>query len=440
VAVALALLPGTSALAQERRMIRDAEIENIIRDYATPLFQAAGLNPRAVNVYLIEDDSLNAFVAGGQNLFIHTGLLMASEDPLQVIGVIAHETGHISGGHIASRIGELKSASAQVLATYVLGLGAAIATGQPALATAIISGGQDIALKGLLSYSRNQEQAADQAAIRYLNATQQSPRGMLDFMRKLGGQEVFLTTSQDPYLRTHPLTQERITFLENQTQQSRYADAPARPQFIAEHKRMRAKLVGFLRPIHRVYQEYPESDDSAESRYARAIAEFRRPDLKKALPLVDSLIAEQPGDPYYQELRGQILFENGRIAEALPSYQTAVRLLPDSAQLALALARVQVELDDPQYNEDALKNLRLALDQEPDNASAWRLSAIVYGRMGNEGMTALSLAEAALARRDLAEARQHALRAEDLLPAGSPGWLRAQDVDAHAEQLQKKRE
>ena len=268
----LVVILPQAAQAQGRRIIRDAEIENIIREYATPLLQVAGLNPRAVDVYLIDDPSLNAFVSGGQNLFIHTGLLMSSEDPLRIIGVLAHEIGHISGGHIAARIGESKNAQTKALATYILGLGAAIATGQPALGAAIISGGQDIVLKGLLSYSRSQEQAADQAAVRFLERTGQSPSGILEFMRELGGQEIFLSSSQDPYLRTHPLTRERVSFLEEQVKRSRYAGQPARPEYVALQKRMRAKLVGFLDPVARVFRKYPESDTSAEARYARAVA------------------------------------------------------------------------------------------------------------------------------------------------------------------------
>lgn len=436
--VALAGLLAAPAEAQGRKVIRDAEIESIIRDFATPLFQAAGLNPQAIDVYLIEDKSLNAFVAGGQNLFIHTGLLIGSEEPLQLIGVIAHETGHIAGGHIAARIEELKNTQTKVLATYVLGLGAAIATGQPGLAAAILSGGQDIALKGLLSYSRSQEQAADQAAVKYLNATGQSPGGLLDFMRILGDQEMLLSSSQDPYIRTHPLNRERVTFLEEQTRLSPDRDAPARPEFVELHKRMRAKLVGFLEPIERVFRKYPESDTSLESRYARAIAHYRRPDLKMALPLIEELIAERPEDPYFHELRGQMLFENGRIAEAVPEYQAAIRLRPDSSQLTLALARAQIEMNDPALNREALTHLKKTLDHEPNNAGAWRLVAIAYGRMGDTGMTALSLAEAALARKEAPEARDQAQRAQQILPEGSPGWLRAQDIQNLAEQVEER--
>jgi len=428
------------AEAQERRLIRDAEIEGIIRTYSTPLFQAAGLNPQDIDVYLVQDKSLNAFVAGGQNMFIHTGLLMRSEDPLQLIGVIAHETGHIAGGHIAGRIDEFKSTQKQVLASYLLGLGAAIATGQPGLAVAIISGGQDIALKGLLTYNRSQEQAADQAAVKLLAATQQSPRGLLQFMDILGDQEILLSSNQDPYLRTHPLTRERVAFLEDQVRKSRYADDPPRPEFVAMHRRMKAKLIGFLEPINRVFRTYPESDNSVESRYARAVAHYRRPDLARALPLINSLIEEQPKDPFFLELRGQMLYENGRVAEALPDYQAAVDLRPDSSQLTLALARAQIELNDPALIDPALGHLRATLDKEPGNGAAWRLAAIAHGRKGDTGMTALSLAEAALARRELEQAKNQARRAQKLLATGSPGWLRAQDIENLADQLSKKQD
>lgn len=441
VALTLAgLLWSPLAEAQERRIIRDAEIESIIRAYSTPLFQAAGLNPQDIDVYLIQDKTLNAFVAGGQNMFIHTGLLMRSEDPLQLIGVIAHETGHISGGHIAGRIDEFKTTQTQVLASYLLGLGAAIATGQPGLAAAIISGGQDIALKGLLTYTRSQEQAADQAAVKLLKATQQSPRGLLEFMEILGDQEMLLSSSQDPYLRTHPLTRERVAFLEEQVRLSPYADAPPRPDFATMHGRMQAKLIGFLEPINKVFRIYPESDDSLESRYARAVAHYRRPDLARALPLINSLIEDYPKDPFFLELRGQMLFENGRVAEALPDYEAAVSLRPDSSQLTLALARAQIEMNDPALLDPALGHLQATLDQEPRNGAAWRLAAIAHGRKGDTGMTALSLAEGSLVRRELEQAKSQARRAQQILATGSPGWLRAQDIENLADQLSKKQD
>ena len=435
------LLAPAQARAQGPKVVRDAEIERIIRGYATPLFQAAGLTPQAIDVYLIEDRSLNAFVTGGLNMFIHTGLLIRAEDPLQVIGVIAHETGHIAGGHIVRRIDGLRNAQKTALFSYLLGLGAALATGRPEAAVAVISGGQDIALKGLLSYTRSEEQAADQAAVRLLESTGQSPRGLLEFMGALGDQEVLLATSQDPYLRTHPLTQERISFLENALAESGAADRPPPPAVAAAHARLRAKLIGFLEPTDRVFRLYPEEDDSVPGRYARAIAHFRRPDLDQALPLIDGLLAERPDDPFFHELKGQMLFENGRVAEALPEYRAAVGLLPEVPQLRLALAQVQIEIDDRKLDRDALAQLDEVLRREPRNAFAWRLSATAHGRLGDKGMAALALAERALARGGAPEARAQATRALHLLPENSPGWLRAQDVAnlaKHFEAKQKK--
>jgi predicted Zn-dependent protease len=437
----LALFVPVTARAQSKspRFIRDAEIENTIRAYATPLFQAAGLSPQDINIYLIEDRALNAFVTGGLYMFIHTGLLMNAKDPLEVIGVIAHETGHIVGGHIISRGIETENALIKVLATQLVGIGVAIAAGRPEAAAAASLGGQDLALKGLLSFSRAQEQAADQTAIRLLDATEQSPTGIVELLRSLQDQEVLLAASQDPYLRTHPLTQERVDFAERALRESPYADTPASAELVRMHQRMRAKLIGFLDPPLRVFQTYPEQDNSVPARYARAIASYRVPDLDMALPLIDGLLAELPDDPYFHELKGQMLFENGRLAEALPSYESAVKLLPQAPQLRLALAHVQIELNDRALDRKALDHLETVLRHEPNSGFAWRLSATAYDRLGDDGMKYLALSEESLSRGRLLEAHKQAGRAQELLPDFSPAWLRAQDVANLAKSLQSKK-
>ena len=421
------------AEAQRLTLIRDAEIEHIIRIYSTPLFQAAGLSPQGIRLYLVKDRTLNAFVAGGLNMFINTGLLIQAEHPGQVIGVIAHETGHISGGHLATRGSALEQTRGAMIATYLLGIGAALATGESAAGAAVLSGGQDIALRGLLQYTRTQESSADQAAVNFLRATEQSPRGLMEFMETLRGQEVLLTNNQDPYLRTHPLTQERINFLEQATRESPFADKPPAPDLVALHDRMRAKLIGFLRPLRQVLRAYPEVNTSRPARYARAIAYHRVPDIDKALTEIDGLLAERPNDPYFRELKGQMLLEHGRVAEALPEYQAAANALPRSAQIRLALAKAQIQVNDRAMDQAALDNLAETLRQEPRNPSAWRLAAVAHGRLGNQGMTALSLAEAAMARRKYSEARSRADHAIGLLEENSASWLQAQDVKNEAE-------
>lgn len=429
--VLAAVYPGQGE-AKPLRFIRDAEVENIIRAYATPLFQAAGLNPRAIKVYLVNDPSINAFVLPGLKMFVHTGLLIRAERPNQVIGVIAHETGHLSAGHTATRGESFRRSTQAVIASYVLGLAAAVASGRPELGTAIISGGQDIALKGLLNYTRSQESAADQVAVRLLNGTGQSPRGLIEVLRVLRGQEVLLSANQDPYMRSHPLTRDRMAFLEDQAQRSPYGDAPDNPRFQAMHARMRAKLVGFLEPLDRVLRDYPADDASMPARYARAIANYRESNLDTALDLIDNLLAEYPDDPYFHELKGQMMFENGRLAEAVPAYESAVRLLPESPQLRLGLAQVQIETNDPALARKALLHLTETLRYEPGNAFAWRLTAIAHGRNGDVGLTALALAEAALARGHSQKARQQAVRAQSILDRNSASWLRASDIEQEA--------
>lgn len=438
-AVALPGLAPAYAQGRQLQLIRDAEVETIIRTYATPLFQAAGLDPRGIEVYLVKDSSLNAFVAGGQNLFIHTGLLIQAEDPLEVIGVIAHETGHIAGGHIVARGSAIEDASNTAIASYVLGILGAIASGRGEIAGAVISGGQDMALRNLLSFTRSQEQAADQAALTYLQASQLSPKGLLTFMERMRGQEVLLAVNQDPYLTTHPLTQERIAFLEREIGNSPYANQPASPELQRLHARMRAKLIGFLESRPKVERIYPPNDQSQPARYARTILEYREGNLDKALELIDGLLAEQPDDAYFLELKAQMLLEYGRLREALPLYEAAVQRLPDAPQIRLMLAHTQVELNQPEYDRQAVENLKRVLRAEPRNAFAWRLAAVAYGRQGDEGMAALALGEYAFVRGEFDQAQYYAQRARDLLANGSPGWLQADDLAIQAERQRKTR-
>jgi predicted Zn-dependent protease len=420
----LAAGPGWSA---GLGLIRDAEIENTIRAFTSPLFEAAGLDPDAVNVYLIQDKALNAFVAGGQNIFITTGLLMRAENSLQVIGVVAHETGHIAGGHLARMADELRGASSQALIAQILGVLVAVATGQGGAAAAVGAGGLHVAERTLLQYSRAQEQAADQAALQYLDRTRQSARGLEEFFDILGDQELLASSRQDPYVMTHPLTRDRAEFVRNHVAQSPNSKVPPNPQFEDLFRRMRAKLVGFIEP-GRTRQVYPDKDTSLAARYARSVAYYRASRLDAALPLIDALIAEEPKNPYFLELKGQMLFESGRVKEALAPYTESVRLAPNEPLLRTSLAHVQIELNDPALEREALRNLMAALQKDQANPTAWRLAATAYGRNGDLGMSALSLAEFNLLTGKPVDARGQAIRAKRLLKEGSPGWMRAEDI------------
>ena len=434
--VALAGIPRAGqAQAQKISLIRDAEIENIIRAYSTPLWQAAGLEPSAIKVLLVNDNSLNAFVAGGQNLFLNTGLLIRAESASQVIGVIAHETGHIAGGHITRLHDAVSDASIKSVVAMLLGAAAGIASGRGDIGQAVAMGGAQLGQRELMSFSRTQEGEADQAALKLLNATQQSARGLQEFFNILGDQELVGARYQDPYARTHPLTRDRIDDVEHFVERSPFSDKPTSAEFNEMHKRMRAKLVGFMEPFQTALRRYPERDTRPEARYARAIAYYRKAELATALPLIDGLIAEAPGDPYYLELKGQMLFENGRVAESVPPYQESVQQLPSSGLLRLGLARAQIEAGRDDLLDDAIDNLRAALRSESGSAFMWRQLAIVYGRQGNEAESGLARGEEALLLGKPQEALYHAKRAESMMPRGSPSWLQAQDIVNAAQQL-----
>ena len=436
---ALVLAPLRPNYANEGRisLIRDTEIESTILAYATPLFEAAKLDPRAIRIYLVNDRQINAFVAGGQNLFLNTGLLLRSDDAGQVIGVIAHEAGHIEGGHLARIHDALKRGTAETIAAIVLGAAAAVA-GRPDLGTAIALGGQDIALRNFLQYTRTQEGAADAAAMRYLDGTQQSARPLLKFFETLAGQEMLSPSRQDPYLRTHPLTRDRIIAIAEFVEHSRYANAPLRPEYERLFRRMKAKLHAFLDDPALVLRRYPSTDESLEGRYARAIAFHRQHRFEEALTGVDELLSVYPDDPYFLELKGQMLFETGRPQQALAPYRRASALLPDAPLIRIDLARVLMALNDPAVLPEAREHLRVAVLREPNRPFAWRQLAIAQGRSGELGESALSLAEEALLLGKKPEARFQAGKAAASLPQESPGWLRAQDILVAIEQDKEK--
>jgi len=436
IVAAAVLLAPLAADAQSRRsrvsFIRDAEVENTIRLFATPLFGVAGLDARAVRVHLINDPSLNAFVAVGQNIFFHTGLLMRSETANQVIGVIAHETGHISGGHLSRMNEEITASLYKAALAAAIGLGAALATGGAGAAMAGTMLGLQIAERDFLAYSRAQESAADQAGLSFLERTGQSARGMLEFFEAVADQELLSVGRQDPYVRTHPLTTQRMDTIRAFIQRSRYANAPSPPGFDYLHARMRAKLLGYLDPA-RAARIYKESDSSDVSRYGRAIVAYRQSDLGRAVPLMDSLIAQSPNDPYYHEMKAQMLFEAGRVKEALPHYQRAVDLLPGDPLLRQELAHCQIEQGDPAMLKRAIENLNLALRSEGAGANIWHLMSIAYGRDGNIGMADLAQAERAVIRGQRFEARQFSERAIRGLQSNPAARQRAEDIKAMTE-------
>ncbi len=430
----VAVAPVCESWAQNApSFIRDAETENALRMMATPIFVAAGLDPNAVTLNIILDPTLNAFVAGGQNMFFHTGLLQRVESPNQLIGIMAHETGHIAGGHLSRMDNTISDTMPLAIMGVLLGAAVGAASGRGDAAAAIALGSQDMAMRNILSFSRMQESSADQAGVRFLDMTHQSPKGMLEFMELLGDQELLVTTKQDPYVRTHPLTRDRVAFIRDATQKSLWTDQASHPEFDEPFRRMRAKLFAYLQPPIRTLQKFKPSDPSIEARYARAIASYRKPDMATALPLMDGLIAERPNDPYFYEMKAQMLFENARGGESLPLYKKSVELLPDNSLLRIELAQAEIEQDDPVLLADAEINLTAALKKEPEDANGWRQLGIVYGKKGDEGMASYAMAEDALLEGRPKDAIFLANKAERMLKKGGAVWLRLQDIKERAE-------
>jgi predicted Zn-dependent protease len=396
-AIGLAVfLIGAKAVAGAESIIRDTEIEADIRTMMTPVWKAAGLDPSALHVYLVEDRQINSFVAGGQNEFINTGLLMRAETPNQLIGVLAHETGHIAGGHLTRFQEAARNASIEGIIAMVLGAAASVAARGSGGGAAMLPA-EGVAERAFMQYSITQEASADHAAMTFLDASGQSARGLLQFFQILQGEEMLSGIREDPYLRTHPLTSQRIDYVRNHVEHSRFSNVPDTAANIEVLKLIKVKLGAFTSPPSSTLAAYPEKDQSVQARYARAIAYYRIPKLDKALPAIDGLIRDFPQNPYFRELKGQMLFENGRIAEAVQPYEEAVRLAPSAALLRISLAQVYIESNDPKTNKRAIAYLNEAMRTEDKETTGWHLLATAYGRDNQIGMAALALAEEGLA-------------------------------------------
>ncbi|MCH8322630.1 MAG: M48 family metallopeptidase [Proteobacteria bacterium] len=434
------------AEAQGLSLLRDAETEWFLREISTPFFEAAGLNPSAVSIYLIHDSSMNAFVTLGQIMAIYSGLIQSVDNVNQLEGVIAHETGHIAGGH-AVRYREGQKAALKVLLVHViLGLAAAVA-GSPDAAAGLLLGGQSMAQRVYLSYSRVQESTADQAAMTYLNTAGVSARGMIEFFDKIRDQELLTTSRRDPYVRTHPLSGDRILRLIDRAQASPYYDVPSSEEKVYWFKRIRAKIDGFIYDPEITLRLYPVRDQSLFARYARVYAYQKALRLDDALAEATSLINENPDDPYFQEIAGQILFEFGRIEQSLPYLRRAHELLPREPLIMTALGHALVAMETPETDREAVEVLELAVFFDRQNGLAWRQLAVVYARTGRENMANLATAEMFSLQGRYRDAVGRAQMAFKTFPEGTREWVQAQDLiftataemEKHPEQNRKRR-
>ena len=421
------------AYARQFKILRDAETESTIKVIAEPIFKAAGLHAENIHIHIVQDRSINAFVAGGQRIFFNSGLLMRTENVSQLIGVIAHETGHIAGGHL-SRVHSARDRSTAVaIMSMIMGAVVSVGTGRPDIGSTIFQGGSHVSNRSLMSFSRSQENSADHAALRYLDATQQSASGLLNFMKLLKNEELLLVSGRDPYALTHPLSQERIKAINEHILKSPYSDKAENPEFALKFARVRAKIIGFVQEPEITLRMFKENDQAVPSRYARAYAYYKSANFKKALEIMKKLSSKYPKDPYFHEFCGQILFESGKITRAIAAYQTAVELAPSEALFRFDLARIQIESEVAEFLDPAIKNLNFALRKEQFVASGWRMLGIAHERKGDKGRSSLAFAESSLLLGQINQALYHVRRAIHIFPKHSPEWLKAQDILIAAE-------
>ncbi len=413
--------------ASAQGLIRDAEIEETLREWTDPILEVAGLKPADVGFYIINDPSLNAFVANGQNIHIHTGLIIAAESPAQIKGVIAHETCHIACGHSVSRQRAAEIASRPALVSIGLGI-LAIAAGEGGAGAALIGSSQQFAALNFFVHTRSEESMADAAAVEYLTRLHQSTGGIVEFFEKFRYQEVLSNARRYPYFRSHPLASDRIRAVRDLAEKSGLMNEPPTQREQLQYEMMRAKLIGFLDTANKVRNEYPASDLSAPARYARSIAALQASDIDVALNEVDLLLADQPDNPYFNELKGQILFESGRTAESVAPHKRSLELKPGQPLLLINYARSLNARDEPGDVETAESALRDALIAEPENAFAWAQLAITLEKQGRRAEAQLATAESAYSIGDIVRANLFAHRAVDQLERGTPTYRRADDI------------
>ncbi len=355
-AAGLALAALLAPAAQAQSLIRDTEIEDTLRDFSDPILVAAELDPADVRIRIINDPQPNAFVAGGQQMFFHTGLITTAQTPNELIGVIAHETGHIAGGHLARSRQAMEDAA--IPAYIAMGVGIlAIAAGQPEAGISLLSGAPAFAQGSFVRHTQVQESAADQAAVTYLEATGQSGRGLISYFDREFRPNEFMTRRVPAYMVTHPFTSDRVEALRQRVEASPYADVQDSPENMLRFQMMRAKIIGFLRPVSETFSLYPASDVSLPARYARAIAYYRRPDFPRATQEIQALIDENPSNPFFQELMGQMLYERGMAAQSLPFHRRSLELLPNEPLFQVNLARALISAGGRPNLEEAVAEI-----------------------------------------------------------------------------------
>ncbi len=417
---------GVVAQAQGIPLVRDAEIEKFLDDYSRPIFEVAGLNPDSIEILVVNDQTLNAF-AGGRYMGVNTGLITIAETPNQIEAVIAHEAGHLAGGHSARTQDAIAAATRPMLLSLVLAAGA-VAAGAPEAGIGLLGLGQNIGQANFLKYSRGQESTADQSSITYLDRLGKSSKGAIELWSNMRNFQIIRDKAANPYLQTHPLANTRLTALQQRAEASPYYNVEDTPEEMHRLHLIQAKIHGFLGDPQATLRKYPLTDQSEPAHYARSVAYYRLSQIDKALSEVRTLTEAQPDYPYFHELEGQILFEYGRVTEAVAPHRRSVDLLPDNALLRINLARALSATNEPDLAEEAVAEFKRALLLESDNSFGWFELARTYSALGNDTMANLATAESKYHAGAKGEANLFARRALAGLKRGTPEWRQAVDV------------
>ncbi|MER8369736.1 M48 family metalloprotease [Mesorhizobium sp. M1378] len=443
-AAVVAMAGSVNAFAQNVPVVRDAEIEALVRDYARPIFKAAGLSGDAINIVLVNDQSFNAFVAG-RRMFINTGALMTAETPNEIIGVIAHEAGHIAGGHQQKLREQLERAKTMAILATLLGAGAMVAgatsnsRGLAGAGMGVMAGGGEMAQRSILAYQRTEEMTADRSAIAYLNATGQSGMGMLKTFSRFQNALSLSGAQVDPYRISHPMPQERIANLEVLVKQSPYVDKVDPPALQQRHDMMRIKIAAYMQGQAAASRLMRKNPGSLASRYGDAQMTYLFGNLASALTKTNALIKEQPKNPYFQELRGDILMKANRPKDAADAYAKSVSLDPArSGLLPVSYGQALMAIGTADSLKKAVAQINTGLGRDRENAAGYRYLAQAYGELGNIPAAELATAEGHFYSGDYKNAKIFAMRAQQSMKRGEPGWLRAQDIINYAPSGKKK--
>lgn len=429
---------GGSRGAEALTVIRDSEIESSLKEWMAPLLDAAAMREGDVKVILVGSDQINAFVAGGRNIFIYTGLVLEAEHVSEVVGVLAHELGHIEGGHLIRMREEMEMASYQSMLAGILGIGVAAIGGAPEAGSAIYSGGASAAGRQFLKFSRTQESAADQAALKYFEKAGLSPQGLVSFMQKMEGQELLSSQYQNEYMRTHPISRDRVQAMQAGLSRSPHAGNAVPQKWQEQFLRMKAKIRAYMQPS-RALGIYGGQHDTIEGQYALAIIDYRQGRMDNALQKMDALLNKEPQNPYFHEFKGQILLEDQQIDAAITAYNKALQYAPQADLIRIELAKALVQKagqDDTALLREALDHLNRARANERQSARLHRLAATIYGRLGQDALAQLHLAEEAVLMGNDEDARLFLARGQAALKQNKGNenkdargaWLRMQDI------------